>query len=442
MIDKNDIETSRELVEFIRQSPSMFHSVATARRYLDEAGFVALREGDAWEVAPGGSYYAVRNNSSLVVFRVGARLDDYHFQIAAAHTDSPTFKVKAVPELEGPADYLRLNVEVYGGPIDSTWFDRPLGLAGRVLVQTPRGIESRLVHIDEDVLIIPNLCIHFDRSVNDGKALNRQVDLCPLMSAGELSRGALDAQVAARVGCAPQDILGKDLFLVNRQSGSVWGFEHEFVSSPKLDDLQCAFVALKGLLAAAPNDACVQVVALFDNEEVGSNTKQGAMSTFLHDVLVRLNAALGKGELDYYRAQAKSFMVSCDNAHAVHPNVPGKTDDCNRARLNAGPVIKEAANQKYTTDAFSRAVFTRLCRQAGVPVQTFANRSDVAGGSTLGNLSNTQVSVHCVDIGMPQLAMHSSYETAGARDTAYGIAVLKAFFEADIAIDGADSASW
>ncbi len=442
MSEKNDIETSQELVEFIRQSPSMFHSVATTRRYLDEAGFACLREGDVWQVVPGGSYYAVRNNSSLIAFRVGAGLGDYHFQIAAAHTDSPTFKVKAVPELEGPADYLRLNVEVYGGPIDSTWFDRPLGLAGRVLVQTPEGIEARLVHIDEDVLIIPNLCIHFDRSVNDGKALNRQLDLCPLMSAGALGKGALDEQVAARVGCAVEDILGKDLFLVNRQQGSVWGFEREFVSSPKLDDLQCAFVTLKGLLAAAPNDACVQVVALFDNEEVGSNTKQGAMSTFLHDVLVRLNAALGKTEQDYLRAQAKSFMVSCDNAHAVHPNVPGKTDDCNRARLNAGPVVKEAANQKYTTDAFSRAVFTRLCRQAGVPLQTFANRSDVAGGSTLGNLSNTQVSVHCVDIGMPQLAMHSSYETAGVRDTAYGIAALKAFFEADIAIDGADAARW
>ncbi len=442
MIEKNDIDTSLELVEFIRRSPSMFHSVATARAYLDEAGFVCLREGDAWQVAPGGSYYAVRNNSSLVAFKVGANLADYHFQIAAAHTDSPTFKLKSVPELEGPVDYLRLNVEVYGGPIDSTWLDRPLGLAGRVFVQTPAGIESRLVHIDEDVLLIPNMCIHFDRSVNDGKAFNRQVDLCPLMSAGSLERGALDEMLAQRLGCAAEDILGRDLFLVNRQQGCVWGFDKEFVSSPKLDDLQCAFVALKGLLAAQANDACVSVVALFDNEEVGSNTKQGAMSTFLHDVLVRVNAALGRTEQDYLRAVAKSFLVSCDNAHAVHPNIPGKTDDCNRAKLNGGPVIKEAANQKYTTDAFSRAVFTRLCRQAGVPVQTFANRSDVVGGSTLGNLSNTQVSVHAVDIGMPQLAMHSSYETGGVRDTAYGIAALKAFFEADIAIDGADSASW
>ena len=438
----SDIETSLELIEFIKQSPSMFHSVASARRYLDAAGFECLREGDEWNVVPGGSYYAVRNNSSLIAFKVGSELSNYHFQIAAAHTDSPTFKVKAVPELEGPGDYLRLNVEVYGGPIDSTWLDRPLGLAGRVLVQTPNGIESRLLHIDEDVLIIPNMCIHFDRSVNDGKAFNRQVDLCPLMSAGNLTRGAFDEMAAQRLGCAVEDILAKDLFLVNRQQGCVWGFDKEFVSTPKLDDLQCAFVALKGLLEAAPNDACVNVVALFDNEEVGSNTKQGAMSTFLHDVLVRMNAALGKGEQDYYRAVAKSFLVSCDNAHAVHPNIPGKTDDCNKAKLNGGPVIKEAANQKYTTDAFSRAVFTALCKKAGIPLQTFANRSDVAGGSTLGNLSNTQVSVHAVDIGMPQLAMHSSYETGGVKDTAFGIAALKAFFEADIAIDGADGAAW
>ena len=262
------------------------------------------------------------------------------------------------------------------------------------------------------------------------------------MSAGNLTRGAFDEMVAQRLGCAVEDILAKDLFLVNRQQGCVWGFDKEFVSTPKLDDLQCAFVALKGLLEAAPNDACVNVVALFDNEEVGSNTKQGAMSTFLHDVLVRMNAALGKGEQDYYRAVAKSFLVSCDNAHAVHPNIPGKTDDCNKAKLNGGPVIKEAANQKYTTDAFSRAVFTALCKKAGIPLQTFANRSDVAGGSTLGNLSNTQVSVHAVDIGMPQLAMHSSYETGGVKDTAFGIAALKAFFEADIAIDGADGAAW
>jgi aspartyl aminopeptidase len=440
----NDVEVSRELVDFIGRCPSMFHTAATVCELLESAGFARLREEDRWSVEPGGRYYAVRNNSSVVAFRVGTELDDgYHFQIAAAHGDSPTFKVKAVPELEGPGDYLRLNVEVYGGPIDSTWLDRPLGIAGRVLVKTAAGVESRLLHADRDVALIPNLCIHFNREVNDeGKAFNRQIDLCPLFSAGDLKEGAFDQMVADELGVAAGDIMAKDLFLVNRQPGCVWGAANEFVSSPRLDDLQCAFVATKALLAAAPLASGVQVLAVFDNEEVGSNTKQGAMSTFLYDVLTRLNAALGKTVEDYHRAVAKSFLVSCDNAHAQHPNVPEKTDERNCARLNGGPVIKEAANQKYTSDALSRAVFTALCRRAGVPLQTFANRSDVAGGSTLGNLSNTQVSVHAVDIGLPQLAMHSSYETAGVRDTAAGIAALTAFYATPLDVHGADAVSW
>ena len=429
----------QHLCEFLDASPSVYHAVSFLEDMISSAGYTRLSLGERWSLMPGGKYYLTRGGSAVIAFRIPEG-DCRGFAISASHSDRPCFKLKENPEL--PGTYTRLAVERYGGMIMSTWLDRPLGLAGLVLVQTPNGIESRLLHIDEDVLIIPNMCIHFDRSVNDGKAFNRQVDLCPLMSAGNLTRGAFDEMVAQRLGCAVEDILAKDLFLVNRQQGCVWGFDKEFVSTPKLDDLQCAFVALKGLLEAASNDACVNVVALFDNEEVGSNTKQGAMSTFLHDVLVRMNAALGKGEQDYYRAVAKSFLVSCDNAHAVHPNIPGKTDDCNKAKLNGGPVIKEAANQKYTTDAFRRAVFTALCKKAGIPLQTFANRSDVAGGSTLGNLSNTQVSVHAVDIGMPQLAMHSSYETGGVKDTAYGIAAIKAFFEADIAIDGADGAAW
>ena len=454
MVDAADVEVSRELLEFIRRSPSMFHTVATLREMLDTAGFACLPEGEPWDagelaVKPGGAYYAVRNNSSIVAFRVGedvaAQGGGYHFQIAAAHSDSPTFKVKAVPGLEGPGGYVRLNVEAYGGVIDSTWFDRPLGLAGRVLVRAyPGRIESRLINVDRDVALIPNLCIHFDRGVNAGKPLNRQIDLCPLFSAGELGPGDFDKFVADAAGCAPHDLLARDLFLVNRQEGRVWGAAEEFVSSPKLDDLQCAFAAAQAFLACSEgaNPASVNVLAVFDNEEVGSNTKQGAMSTFLHDVLVRTNAALGKSQEDYLCAQARSFLVSCDNAHAVHPNLPAKTDERNCAYLNRGIVIKEAANQKYTTDAFSRAVFEDICELIDVPTQSFANRSDTLGGSTLGNLSNTQVSVHAVDIGLPQLAMHSSYETAGTRDTAYAICALKAFYETDIRIDGADAASW
>lgn len=434
------LETSERLVDFIHRCPSMFHTAASIGARLDQAGFTRLPEGDAWEVRPGGSYYTTRNGSSVVAFRVGEDALDrsgYHFQMTAAHADSPTYKLKSAPALEGPEEYLRLDVEGYGGMIDYTWLDKPLSLAGRVLVRAADGIESRLFAPDRDLLLIPSVAIHLDRSVNEGKAFNKAVDLCPLFSAGRLRKDDFDRMVAESVGAKPEDVLAHDLFLVNRERACIWGLADEFVSSPKLDDLQCAFASLEAF-AAERNRRCVTVYACFDNEEVGSDTKQGAMSTLLRDTLVRANAALGMGEGDYLRALSRSFLVSCDNAHALHPNHPELYDAANRCRLNGGPVVKESANQKYTTDAFSRAVFVALCERAGVPCQTFANRSDMAGGSTLGNLSNTQVSVHAVDIGLPQLAMHSSYETAGVRDTAWAIRALREFFSADLRITGAD----
>ncbi|MDO4961364.1 MAG: M18 family aminopeptidase [Eubacteriales bacterium] len=445
------IKVSDELIKFIEKCPSMFHTVRTISEELNEAGYTYLKEGQSWNIEKGGKYYTTRNGSSLIAFQIGSTRGDYHFQLSAAHSDSPTFKLKTVPETEGQGGYLKLNVEGYGGMIDSSWLDRPLTIAGRVMVQEGDQIESRLVHIDKDLLIIPNVCIHFNRKINDGYTYNRQVDLCPLFSAGELTKGDFDKLIAEACGIEnAQDakkepmpggapaaettrILGKDLFLVNRQRGVVWGAEAEFVSSPRLDDLQCAFASLKGFLAAENNRA-VNVYCVFDNEEVGSNTKQGAMSTFLYDTLQRINIGLGKTAEDYYSAVARSFLVSCDNAHAVHPNHPELSDKDNAPYMNKGIVIKENANQKYTTDAVSRAAFTAICNKAGVPVQTFANRSDIAGGSTLGNLSNTQVSLNAVDIGLPQLAMHSSFETAGSRDTEYAIRALKAFFETDIEI--------
>lgn len=437
----NTIEISNELIQFIESSPSMFHSIKTIRTYLDEAGFTYLPESKAWDVKAGGKYYTIRNHSSLIAFKVGNSLDSYHFQMCASHSDSPTYKVKNVPELAGPNEYLRLDVEAYGGMIDNTWFDRPLTVAGRVLVRNGSKIESKLLYIDKDILMIPNVAIHFNREVNNGYKYNRQIDLCPMFSCGALKKGAFDKMVADELGIKAEDILGKDLFLVNRQKGLVWGLENEFVSSPKLDDLQCAFVSLKAFIEAE-NEKSVNVYCCFDNEEVGSNTKQGAMSTFLKDVLHRINTCLGKTEDEYYQAIAKTFLVSCDNAHAVHPNHGDKSDAVNYAMMNKGPVIKEAANQKYTTDAFSRALFTYLCKEHDIPVQTFANRSDMAGGSTLGNLSNTQVSVHAVDIGLPQLAMHSSYETAGVQDTSYAIDALQAFFNANLMIEEADTVTF
>ena len=432
-----DLDLSRELCGFIEKSPTAFHAVANMASMLDEAGFCRLCETQPWDVVRGGSYYVVRNGSSIIAWRVGAHLpqDGYTLQMAASHPDSPMYKVKHVPELEGPGEYLRLDVEAYGGMLDASWLDRPLGLAGRVMVRTADGrVESRLVASPQDVALIPNVAIHQRRDANKGVAYDRQVDLCPLFSAGDLKAGAFDAMVAELAGCAPDDILGKDLFVVNRTAPRVWGWADEFVSAPRLDNLQCTFAALNALISTH-NDTHVTVFGCFDNEEVGSGTSQGALSTFLRDTLLRANAALGFTQEAYLRALAGSFMVSCDNGHAVHPNHPELYDARNCGRLNGGVLLKEAASQKYTTDALSRAVFTAVCQRAGVPVQTFANRSDSAGGSTLGNLSARHVSIRTVDVGLAQLAMHSSYETAGAHDAAHLLRALQTFYACDLSLE-------
>ncbi|RLK63089.1 M18 family aminopeptidase [Atopobacter sp. AH10] len=430
------LEISQELVDFIQNSPSMFHSCETISLVLEAAGFSYLNEGDAWQLEKGGKYYTTRNGSSLIAFTVGQNLSDYHFQLTASHSDSPSFKIKSVPILEGPGEYIRLNVEAYGGMIDASWFDRPLGIAGRVLVREDGKVVSKLLHIEDDVLIIPNVAIHMNRKINDGFSFNRQVDLCPLFSTGELKSEDFDRMIAEYLGIQVEDILSSDLFVVNHQAPSIWGFAKEFVSTPKLDDLQCAYAALKAFVSSE-NDETINVYACFDNEEVGSNTKQGAMSTFLYDSLQRINSALGYTSEDYYRAVAKSFLVSCDNGHAVHPNHGEMADDGNRSYMNKGIVLKEAANQKYTTDAFSRAVFKEICHKAQVPYQYFANRSNMAGGSTLGNLSNIQVSLHALDIGLPQLAMHSAYETCGSKDTLYAVEALTQFYNSTIKVNSA-----
>lgn len=442
-VEAADIDAAQELIEFIDACPSMFHTARELSRRLEQAGYTYLPEGAAWQIERGGRYFTRRNNSSVIAWHVGANVSaeaaaGYHFQLLASHSDSPTFKLKTNSEICGPADYLRLDVEAYGGMIDYSWFDRPLSLAGRVLVRKGSRIESRLVSLNRDVAIIPSLAIHMDRTINSGFAPNRAVDLCPLISCGDLGVGSVDMLLADALEVEPEQIVARDLFLVNRQRPCVWGATGEFVSAPKLDDLACAFTSLKAFLAS-DNKECVSVFACFDNEEVGSGTKQGALSTFMADALQRINAGLGFGTEEFHRAVAASMLVSCDNAHAQHPNHPECADAQNRPLLNHGLVIKEAANQHYCTDAFSRAALAAVLDDAQVPYQTFANRSDMAGGSTLGNLSNTQVSMHAVDVGLPQLAMHSSFETGGARDVALAIEALTAFCNADLRIDEADS---
>lgn len=419
----------RDLMNFLDSSVTMFHAINECEKVLQRSGFTYLPENEKWNINK-GKYYTKRNSSSLIAFDIAE--GDYHFQISAAHSDSPTFKLKDRPVIEANG-YLKLNVEGYGGMINATWLDKPLTLAGRVMVNTDKGIETRLLHIDRDLLIIPNVPIHFNREINKGFAFNNQVDMLPILSAGNLKEADFDNMIAKELGIEAEAILAKDLYLVNRQKAAIIGFDNELISSGRLDDLECVYTSLRGFVEAE-NKNHINVFAVFDNEEVGSVTKQGAMSTFLASTLDRVNTALGKSKEEYYRAIAKSILISCDNAHAVHPNHPELFDVKNRPVLNQGIAIKESANQKYTTDAFSRAILKKILEKKNIPYQTFANRSDIAGGSTLGNLSNTVVSMNAVDIGLPQLAMHSAYETAGAKDVGYAFETLKAFFEANIDI--------
>lgn len=419
----------KELFSFIESSPTAFHAVDTMKQMLDAEGYQSLLESREWKLEKGGKYYVTRNGTSLLAFRIPQK-DFCGFQIMASHSDSPMFKIKENPEINAENAYVKLNVEKYGGMLCAPWFDRPLSVAGRLIIKTKDGIASRLVNVDRDLVLIPSLAIHMNRKANEEQKYNIQKDLLPLYGLSD-AKDTFMKIVAEAAEVDPAEIMGKDLFVYSRAAGSVWGADQEFISIGRLDDLQCVFGSLKGFLAAEAEDS-IPVHCVFDNEEVGSSTKQGAASTFLQDVLVRISEGLGKTLAQYRQSLASSFMISADNAHAVHPNYGEKSCPSNRPVLNGGIVIKYSANQKYTTDGVSAAMFRIICERAGVPYQTFLNRSDMAGGSTLGNLSANQVAVNCVDIGLPQLAMHSPYETAGAKDTAYLVHAAKEFFSSAV----------
>ncbi|MFR3768030.1 MAG: M18 family aminopeptidase [Blautia sp.] len=419
-------ETAEKLLTFIRKSPTAFHAVDTMKNILAEQGFQELSEKDYWKLVPGGQYMVTRNNSALIAFSIPENAPR-RFHIMASHSDSPTFKIKENPEITVEKAYVKLNVEKYGGMLMSPWFDRPLSVAGRVVVSENGEIKEKLVDIDRDLLMIPSLAIHMNREVNSGYAYNPQKDLLPLYGTAGTEE-TFGKTIAEAAGVREEDILSHDLFLYSRTRGAVWGAEKEFVSAGRLDDLQCAFASMEGLLSGEKKKS-IAVHCVMDNEEVGSGTKQGAASTFLKDTLLRINSGLGRTYEEYLMSLADSFMISADNAHALHPNYTDMTDPVNRPLLNKGIVIKYNANQKYCTDAVSAARFKDICTRAEVPFQTFVNRSDMAGGSTLGNISNTQVPVNTVDIGLPQLAMHSPYETAGVKDTYSLIKAAELFFE-------------
>ncbi len=427
-------------LSFLRKSPTAFHAAANIRARLLESGFEELFEGRRWSLRRGGAYFTVRNASSVIAFRVGEALDaqDGAFVISASHSDSPCFKIKENAELTVRGKYMKLNTEGYGGMICSTWMDRPLSVAGRVLVRRAAGgaetFETHLVDFERDLVLIPSLAIHMNRTVNDGAAFNKQVDMLPLFGLAPLKDGEFREMVAEAAHVSPKDVLGSDLYLYNRMAPTVWGAHREFLSSAKLDDLECAYATLEGFLHGQ-NAKSIQVYCCFDNEEVGSATGQGAGSTFLPDVLLRIVSALGMDEEDYRCMTARSFLASCDNAHAVHPNHPEKTDDANCVYMNEGIVLKASAAQKYTSDGISTALYRSVCERAGVPVQFFANRSDMAGGSTLGNIAMKQVSMKAVDLGLAQLAMHSAYETAGVRDLDYLVRASAALYDSCLRVD-------
>ena len=411
---------NQQLFGYIDACPTAFHTVAHTADMLEDAGYTRLSETESWKLRPGEGYFVTRNGSSLIAFRVPEE-EFPCFMIAAAHGDAPTFKIKENAELTG-SGCRRLAVEKYGGMLMSTWMDRPLGIAGRVLLRKGSGIESRLLDLGGACAVIPNVAIHMNRKANDGYSWNPAVDLLPLWGSGE-EKGFFRPTLAMALACREEDILATDLALYNPQEGVEW---NGLLSAPRLDDLQCAFSGLTAFLAAGESGA-IPVYCLFDNEEVGSQTKQGAASTFLRDTLERVCETLGQGE-KYRQKVARSFLLSCDNAHAVHPNHPELSDPNHGVKLNGGVVIKYNAAQHYTSDGVSAALFQLLCEEAGVPFQRYANRADMAGGSTLGNIANTQVSLNTVDIGLPQLAMHSAWETAGAEDTSSMVRALTVFY--------------
>lgn len=414
-----------DLVEFLQESVTPFHAAATAESWLRAAGFTRLEEADYWNLEPGKGYYTTRNGSSVVAWRVPDHAIG-GWRIVASHSDSPTWKIKTdIVENDGCR---RLSVEGYGGMIMSTWLDRPLTVGGRVIVKTEDGIESRLVCIDRDLLVIPSLAIHFQRDINKGHTFNPQVDMQPLW--GPAGSRTLTDLVAEELGVDTADILDSDLQLVTRQAPTQIGPDGEFFMAPRIDDLECAATTLLGFLdaAAETDSACAPVWAMLDNEEVGSSSRMGAQSSYLRDVLDRIVDAIPHSGQAMHRAMANSFMLSADNAHATHPNFPQKSDPCAPVRLGGGVVLKYNASQKYTTNAVSGAIFRAICEKADVPMQVFTNRADEAGGSTLGNLQSHTLPIPMADIGLAQLAMHSAVETASVADAEAMTKAVAAFY--------------
>ena len=418
---------TEKLMAFLDASVSVYHAAAYLSGILEDGGYTRLSEGERWNLTAGGKYYLTRGGTAVLAFRV-PETTPKGFLMTASHSDRPTFKVKENGELTGK--YTRLATEKYGGMLIAPWLDRPLSIAGRVVVETENGVQSRLINIDRDVMMIPNVAIHMNRQVNEGYKWNPAVDTLPLLGGADAAEKLNDLLEEAAGG----KILGHDLYLYIRQKATVWGVDEEYISSAALDDLECAWACAQGFLNAEDGNS-IPVLCIFDSEEVGSSSVQGAASKLLETTLDRICASLG---LEEQVMLSNSFMISADNAHAVHPNHPELADANNAPVINGGVVLKFNANMRYSTDGVSAAIFRKICQQVGIKVQTYCNRADIPGGSTLGNISLSHVSVPTADIGLPQLAMHSCYETAGVQDELDLEKAMAAYYAGSLEVDGDD----
>ncbi len=418
---------TEKLCAFLDEAVSVYHAAAYLADVLADAGYTRLSEGENWNLTAGGKYYLVRGGTAVLAFRV-PETTPKGFLLSASHSDRPTFKVKENAELTGK--YTRLATEKYGGMLIAPWLDRPLSIAGRVLVETENGVQSRLVNIDRDLLMIPNVAIHMNRQANEGYKWNPAVDTLPLLGGADAAGKLNDLLEEAAGG----KILGHDLYLYVRQKATVWGMDEEYISSAALDDLQCAWACTQGFLSAEDGGS-VPMLCVFDSEEVGSSSVQGAASKLLESTISRICVSLG---LQEQVMLSNSFMISADNAHAVHPNHPEFADPNNAPVVNGGVVLKFNANQRYCTDGVSAAIFRKVCGKAGIKMQTYCNRADIPGGSTLGNISLSHVSVPTADIGLPQLAMHSCYETAGVQDAIDLEKAMAVYYAGSLEVTGDD----
>lgn len=430
----NSKQFAKNLVDFIYESPTAFHAIETSEELLKVNGFKKLEATEKWNIEKGGKYYTTKNSSAIVAFTVNTDdLTKDGFRMIGSHSDSPSFRVKPNPEMEVEKTYLKLNTECYGGPILNTWLDRPLAIAGRVILKGDNILKpvETLVNINRAVCIIPNLAIHMNRSINEGVALNKQKDMLPfvgLLNETLEKDNFLLNTVANELGRKSEEILDFDLFLYEYEKGSLIGVNEELISSGRLDNLAMAHASLHALINAEAKSG-VNMTVVFDNEEVGSSTKQGADSNMLINILERISLCLGQDREDFLRSLYSSFMISADLAHAVHPNVTEKHDPTNRPIMGRGPVIKINANQAYTSDSYSISIYKTICKEAGVNYQEFVNRSDERGGSTIGPISSTHIDIPSVDVGSPILAMHSIRELGCVEDHMDIYKTFKKFYE-------------